>query len=109
MSDIKEKKTQDMKKYMAEYMRKRYNSNVKMSRLIKQKSLIKSKYSIPDEVYNKYDNYIYNIVKAKQLLNELPPELLNSFFSDFENLHFEIKNKNEETKSDGDEAEDFNF
>lgn len=89
MEQPKEKKTANKKQYMATYMRKRYNDNPKMSRLIKQKSLIKQKYIVPDDVCTKYGIFLYNVVKSKQLLSEMSPELLQSFFSEFETLHFE--------------------
>lgn len=84
----KRNKTEDRTKYMREYMRQHYSDNKDRVRRYKNSQNMKAKYNIDEEISSKYGVYLYNIVKIKQLKDDLPTHLWESFLLDYHKLEF---------------------
>jgi len=85
----KEKKTADLNKYMANYMKAKYDENPAQYRRYKNSLNVKKKYVIPDEVWTKYKENLYAVVSLKELIDDLPDGFFERFLMDYKTLHFE--------------------
>jgi hypothetical protein len=87
----KEKKTADLKKYMATYMKKRYDKNPVQSRNYKNSLNIRNKYVIDDKTFDKFKDNLHAVVTLKEMIDSLPEGLFETFLMDYKTLHFEKK------------------
>ena len=77
--DKKIKTKEDYKSYMNEYMKTKYKNDTQRSKMYKNSLNIKKNYEIDDETWSKYGYMLYNIVKMKELAEQLPAGSLRSF------------------------------
>jgi len=61
---------------MREYMKKRYNANLEVSRAYTKSIKAKKKNDITDEEFQRYGLHLANVLKLRQIKKELPPEML---------------------------------
>ena len=85
------KKTEDLNKYMADYMRKKYHENPKQQRKYKNSLNIKKKYVISDEVWTKYGENLHAVVSLKELIDDLPNGYFEKFLMEYKSLEFRKK------------------
>lgn len=88
-TESKSKKTYN--KYMAGYMKERYQKDITGNRLYRNTLNIKKKYSIDESVLAKYGNFVYNIVTIKELLDLMPIELKQEFLNELPTIEFKKK------------------
>jgi len=82
----KEETDNKNKEYMRNYMKKRYDENKKGERRRRNTVNLKKKYELQDKYIDKYGDFIYNIIKAKELLMELDNGLFNQFLIDYNDI-----------------------
>jgi len=63
--------------YMKEYMKKHYHTNHDKVRKYRNSLNYKKKNNVSEDDCKKYGIHLYNVMKLKELLNEIPPELIN--------------------------------
>jgi hypothetical protein len=90
-TNIKEKKTANMNKYMSEYMKKKYNENPTQQRNYKNSLNIRKKYLIDDKVWEQYKEHLYAIVTLKETIDTLPAGTFEKFLMEYKTLNFEKK------------------
>jgi hypothetical protein len=74
----KEKKTADKKKYIREYMKKRYENDTNGERAYSRSIKFKNKNNIDDEEFKKYGKYLADVYKLRDIFNRIPNELFYS-------------------------------
>jgi hypothetical protein len=90
-TEIKEKKTADINKYMSTYMKKKYYENPTQHRNYKNSLNIRKKYVIDDKTWDKYKDNLYSIITLKETIDNLPEGAFEKFLMEYKNLHFEKK------------------
>ncbi len=90
-NSVKVKKTENMNKYMSNYMREKYNSNKVKMRMYKNSLTAKKKYEIDDETWEKYRENLHHIIMLKKLVDELPNGVFERFLMEFRTLNFKKK------------------
>jgi len=85
------KKTDDLNKYMADYMRKKYHENPKQHRRYKNSLNTKKKYVISDETWSKYGENLHAVVSLKELIDDLPDGYFEKFLMEYKTLNFKKK------------------
>tara|TARA_Y100001970_G_C13638742_1_gene557785 strand:+ start:309 stop:587 length:279 start_codon:yes stop_codon:yes gene_type:complete len=83
----KEKKTADLKKYFQD----RYANNSAYIKMYKNTFSIKRRYNIDEKDITTYRHYLYNVIKIKELMDDLPDEIIEKFLSEREILNFSLK------------------
>ena len=91
MEQSKAKKTENLNKYMAEYMKKKYNENPQHHRRYKNSLNIRKKYEISEEVWAKYGENLYAVVSLKELIDDLPEGAFEKFLMEYKTLSFQKK------------------
>jgi hypothetical protein len=91
MEEPKVKKTENMNKYMSDYMKQRYEANPQQYRRYKNSLNIKKKYDIPDEISKKYKDNLYAVVSMKEIIDDLPAGFFEQFLMDYKTLNFKKK------------------
>ena len=98
MSDIeqvesvfREMKTANKKVYHKNYMKSYYQDNKEHFKRSKNVSRIKKTYDISNDVSDKYGEYLHHIINIKNLMNEIPENLLNIYLNEYRELSFEKK------------------
>jgi len=89
--ESEKKKTEDINKYMADYMRKKYKENPQQHRRYRNSLNIKKKYVISPEVWDKYGDNLYTVVSLKQLIDDLPDGYFEKFLMEYKSLNFRKK------------------
>jgi hypothetical protein len=92
--DPKEKKTADLNKYMATYMKKKYDENPQQYRRYKNSLNIKKKYVISEEEWAKYGENLHAVVSLKELIDDLPTGYFEKFLMEYKSLNFRKKEPN---------------
>lgn len=90
-TEIKEKKTADINKYMSSYMKKKYYENPVQHRNYKNSLNIRKKYIIDDKTWEKYKDNLYAVITLKETIDNLPEGTFEKFLMEYKNLHFEKK------------------
>jgi len=90
-TEIKEKKTADINKYMSTYMKKKYYENPVQHRNYKNSLNIRKKYVIDDKTWDKYKDNLYSIITLKETIDNLPEGTFEKFLMEYKTLHFEKK------------------
>jgi hypothetical protein len=80
--DPTENKTADKKAYMREYMKKRYHANLEGSRAYTKSLKAKKKNYITDEEFKTYGLHLANVLKLRQIKEELPPEIFQQIMAE---------------------------
>jgi len=93
MTEIKVKKTADLNAYMNVYMKKRYEANPQQQRNYKNSLTTKRRYVISPEVWGKYKENLHTIVALKEMINNLPPDVFETFLVERDTLTFEKRQK----------------
>ena len=75
MESLNEGEKTDRKKYMREYMRRRYNADLDKSRAYKNSLKYKAKYELPAEDLKEYGEHLADIYKIRQLKKKIPQNL----------------------------------
>jgi hypothetical protein len=88
-TQIKEKKTADINKYMSTYMKKKYYENPTQHRNYKNSLNIRKKYLIDDKTWDKYKENLYAVITLKETIDALPEGAFEKFLMEYKNLHFE--------------------
>lgn len=70
------KKTADMKTYMREYMKKRYQDNPEQEKAYRMSYLAKKKANVDEEEFRKYGLHLANVLKLRNLIKKIPKEFL---------------------------------
>jgi hypothetical protein len=89
--ETKGKKTANLNKYMAEYMKNKYKENPLFHRKYKNSLNVKKKYHITEEVWEKYKENLHAVVSLKELIDDLPDGFFETFLMDYKTLRFEKK------------------
>lgn len=87
----KQKKTENIKEYMNNYLKQRYANDPVYGRMLKNTANIKKKYNIPDETKTKYKHGLHHIIKMKEMIEELPDGMFETFLMEYKTLKI-IKN-----------------
>jgi hypothetical protein len=90
-TQIKEKKTADINKYMSTYMKKKYYENPTQHRNYKNSLNIRKKYVIDDKTWDKYKDNLYAVITLKETIDALPEGTFEKFLMEYKNLHFQKK------------------
>ena len=64
------------REYMREYQRQRYNANLEKARAYQQSLKLKKKLNIKDELWEKYNYHLSDIMKLIKIIEHVPPELI---------------------------------
>ena len=88
-TEIKEKKTADINKYMSSYMKKKYYENPVQHRNYKNSLNIRKKYVIDDKTWDKYKDNLYSVITLKETIDALPEGAFEKFLMEYKTLHFE--------------------
>ena len=88
-TEIKEKKTADINKYMSSYMKKKYYENPVQHRNYKNSLNIRKKYVIDDKTWEKYKDNLYSVITLKETIDALPEGAFEKFLMEYKTLHFE--------------------
>lgn len=90
-TEIKEKKTANINKYMSSYMKKKYYENPIQHRNYKNSLNIRKKYIIDDKTWDKYKDNLYAVITLKETIDNLPEGTFEKFLMEYKTLHFEKK------------------
>jgi hypothetical protein len=90
-TEIKEKKTADINKYMSTYMKKKYYENPVQHRNYKNSLNIRKKYIIDEKTWEKYKDNLYAVITLKETIDALPEGTFEKFLMEYKTLHFEKK------------------
>lgn len=74
---LKQNKTADKKKYIREYMKKRYDENTEEARAYARSIKCKKRFNISNEEFKKYGKYLCDIQKLKAIKSRIPSEMFN--------------------------------
>ena len=89
--EIKAQKLKDRNEYMNDYIKKKYKANPVFYRMYKNSLNIKKKYNIPIETQNKYKHALHNIIKIKEMIEELDEGVFETFLMEYKSMEFEKK------------------
>ena len=81
-AEAKENKTADKKAYMREYMKARYHANLEGSRAYTKSLKAKKKGQVTEEEFKTYGLHLANVLKLRQLKQELPPEIFEQVMAE---------------------------
>ena len=76
---------------MKDYMKTRYRLKPdvkKAHKLLMNTRYVTNKYEINPQVKEKYKNYLYYVVNIKQMIDELPADVFQSFLQDYKEMEF---------------------
>lgn len=93
---MEEKKTANLNKYMADYMKKKYHENPQHQRRYKNSLNVKKKYVISEEQWAKYGENLHAVVSLKELIDDLPEGYFEKFLMEYKSLEFRKKEKEPE-------------
>lgn len=82
-SEIKQNKNYNV--YMKHYMKGHYNKNKNKIQNKRNSLNYIKKNNVPDDVAQKYGEYLYNVMKFKELLEATPRELINEILNETDN------------------------
>jgi hypothetical protein len=88
-TQIKEKKTADLNKYMSSYMKKKYYENPTQHRNYKNSLNIRKKYVIDDKTWDKYKDNLYAVITLKETIDALPEGAFEKFLMEYKTLNFQ--------------------
>jgi len=88
-TQIKEKKTADINKYMSSYMKKKYYENPTQHRNYKNSLNIRKKYVIDDKTWDKYKDNLYAVITLKETIDALPEGAFEKFLMEYKTLNFQ--------------------
>jgi len=92
---IKIKKTDDINKYMAEYMKKQYAEDPLYRRNYANSISMKKKYIIDDATWKKYKANLHNIITLKEIIDTMPAGEFEKFLMEYKTLKFEKRTEKE--------------
>ena len=87
-------KTANKKEYMREYMNKKYNGDVTGYRKIKTSERTRRLYTVDDEICAKYKHNVHHIVALKQIIDDLPEGMFETFLLNHTKYNFPKKEQN---------------
>ena len=85
----KEKKTADLNKYMASYMKNKYDQNPTQHRNYKNSLNIRKKYVIDEKTWDKYKDNLYAVITLKETIDALPEGAFEKFLMEYKTLNFQ--------------------
>ena len=88
-TEAKVKKTENMNSYMNNYIKKRYDNNPVYWRMYKNTLNIKKKYAVPEEWQDNYKHSLHHIIKMKEMIDELPEGVFETFLTEYKSMVFE--------------------
>jgi hypothetical protein len=88
----KVKKTADMKAYMREYMRNRYEKNPEQSRSRMNSQNIKKRIDVPKDDTKRFGIHLADVYTIRKIKARLPPELFQEIMNEGTNPSVEIEN-----------------
>lgn len=97
---VKVKKTADINKYMNDYMKRKYNSDVVKMRMYKNSLASKKKYEIDDATWDKYRENLHHIIKLKKIVDELPNGVFERFLMEYKTLNFKKRILSEDNSNE---------
>jgi len=77
--NLRMKKTDDRTTYNRNYMKNRYAENPTYSRKYRNSCSMRKKYHIDDLTWKEFKEDLYNIIKIKELIEELNPGVFEKF------------------------------
>ena len=84
-------KTADTAKYMREYIRRRYHSDVAFARAYHNTQNAKRRYQVDDDMLARTGVHLHAVITAHEALATVPPALLEWFLENREQLTFAKK------------------
>lgn len=89
LSDADKKRA--YQEYMREYMAKRYKRDAVILKRKKNSGNVLKIYDIPQEIRDKYGNYLYNVIKINELMKDMPEDLVRLYLEEDRNVSFKKK------------------
>lgn len=90
---VKHKRGNNTTEYMRQYMRNRYKENPTDEVNNRNTKNIKKRFNVPQELQDKYNDYLYNIIILKKYIDLTPKPILDKFLNEHETYDFSFLNE----------------